>query len=411
MLSLAEAAKYPELVQFLSAQSPLERTQCLEPLLSSYKIYSEVLGFNQQLSPMQIVANLGLFDHLVQLLEPYPTLSQQMSGDILRSACVGGQRKIVQYLFQREAIFAGSDRFTAMLQAVRSGDVLLLQDLLSKPDFEQVLLASTAQFASKAVYSQHAGIINLLLNYPQIFCYIEKKHIDLGAPFILSFIDAKISSMQVASILQLDEVISSKLDEKRLCLCILRHYIRENAPSSQPHINFLLSIPSVKSSAHMDIAEGLSNELFRLAIAAGNIVTEEDLLENNIVKQLARENHFYGNADAAERDRNRQMISTATVYCMILMQARYPIKQPGNVEGPLSHLLSKILIKELQAHILSYLLPSGANSDASAYMLVKKREQNLSSIRTGFFHCKSQALLSIQNETLEAKAAVKASNA
>ena len=368
MISIEEINRYPELNSFISANNDAEREQCAKQLCRIYTVMNNILLYSENLSPMGIVAGLGLLEHFIILEKVYHPLSREDAAGSLMKAATGGHLNILNHLLEHYlATLTGSYMYSAMLMAIRVENISFLNRLLEIPVFEQMFLQNSPVMFINAYKTLNTTIVKRILTYPKCLEFADNNGNKYTQTPLLEFILEKITHTRTLKMNQTDEdelhVFDVALNEGVLCFYMLRNLIRRNSPTLQTSIQFLLNIPSVRKLAHTEVTPGKSNELFRLALDVNNYSAEKQLCLIPSVRESAEKNDFYGNEAAFERHKNRRMQFEASLSCITMLQAIYPAPRAMPRQFENSHaehmyaMFYKTFITEILGIVFSYLKP------------------------------------------------------
>jgi hypothetical protein len=359
MISVEEINRYPELHDFINAESTAERELYAKQLRSSYLVMNDISMFRENLSPIGIIAGLGLPEHFKILERVEHLLFTQEIPQALMKAIQGGQLNIVHYLLEQDLTQLNrSSIYSSLLMAIRTNSSAIFNRLLDMYKFEQMLIEKSSEIFTHACrILNNPLIIKKLLSYSSCFSLANKNESICNPTYLLEFIRDKLSALH--------ELESHQLHahECVFYFYVLKTLIRTSSSLWHDEIKFLLQIPTVRALVHTEITLGQPNELFRLALSVQNYSAEKALSLIPAVIKHAEQNHFYGDEEALIRHKNRRMQFEASVSCITMLQALYPARRsmPRLFENDraahIHYMYRKTFITEILGHVFSYLTP------------------------------------------------------
>jgi hypothetical protein len=221
-------------------------------------------------------------------------------------AAGNGHLHVLRYLEDKvgadglQAMIA-SDDFRAFCYAAEGGylDVLhYLEGKVAPERLQEMREAGDFSAFSNAAVEEHTLVLHHLLNNPATFSYAERHEEEDFGDVVGSFLAEKIASLRTQKATLESGDPNAVFDvhdatESQLLFYMARHLIRLNEPAHHDNLLLLLSIPSVRALAHTEVTQGMSNELFRLAVSIGNTPAALLLLNIPAIRQLADQNDFY----------------------------------------------------------------------------------------------------------------------
>jgi len=170
-----------------------------------------------------------------------------------------------------------------------------LESITEPQVFQKIIQQYDYYVYRKAFEGGHVAICQHLLRLSSgCFAYAES-HVPEYGNFIQPFIRDMLNELHSqAQNLAPDAVFNIENSEQaRLCFYIIRHCIRLDGRTWGNELRFLLNIPAVKALAHLEVTNGQSNELLRLAQSYNNTEAASILLNIPAVRQLAEQENYY----------------------------------------------------------------------------------------------------------------------
>jgi len=173
-----------------------------------------------------------------------------------------------------------------------------------------------------AVTDQNTFLIQHLLTFPRVLAFAER-HQNEYRQYVQPFIEKKIKQLSRRHAAGHPSVVITQ-QEATSCFCILRNLMRQTPSSDETldKIDFLMTIPAVKTLLHRSIEGGMENELLRGAMRSGNQVLVERLLAVPAVNELARRHNFYPNEARGHLD-----LRALSDYAESAMMALSPLEE------------------------------------------------------------------------------------
>lgn len=343
MFSIQDLTQYEELSLFIDANDTNSR-RALAPLLKHhYVLKNNIAGFAERLSPPSIMAGLGLLDHL-KILNETPAFSEDI--DCMVKATQGGHLQVVMYLLNKNISI--NNAYTALLEAAEGGHSEVFKALLTKPLFEERV---NVDVFKRAVDKENEPIINQLLHYPTLLAFADENEEKYGQPYLRPFVTAKIAYLFT------EKPHNLTTKDTMMYFYILRHLIRRRAVNDLPDIDLLLSMPAIRSIAHIEVSPGQPNELLRMAMGCVYEAVEERLLTITAVRDHAEQNNYYGDDKAKLRQtqRDQEVRYMAFILCGVF-QSLYSFN-PAQSDTKIQQ-VSGLFCQDICKRILSYILPN-----------------------------------------------------
>ena len=252
-----------------------------------------------------MAASNGHLDVINRLIQLAPNHIQAMikavNFDAFCLAASNGHLDILNRLIQLapnqvQAIFKANG-FDVFHRAVSNGHLDILNRLVELvPEHVQDMIKANDFAAFRTVvHNGHLNVINRLLSFPEVFVYAAAGHDREHILYVQPFMMRRLKILQQRKEGGHPTVVVTK-QEAKLCFYFLRHLMRAfpTTENTLAHIDFLISIPIVKTLLHRDITEPtVYNELLRNVIYLRNQLLIERLLAIPAVNEQARRDHFY----------------------------------------------------------------------------------------------------------------------
>ncbi len=368
--------QHPELMAFIDARRTDELYVTSVYLKAKYCFRSEQnqeaniydVTTKEAYTPLRIVAEMGLLDH-VDFLLTCATYRFSSDDHALRGAVKEGHVAVVKRLFQEPMVYAlvESNPTSFLLMAMIASNLDMINLMLENERVSREFYPLPCM--TQALKGGDVAIIQRLLMFPNVLAiadHYEKQY----ANHTHTFINERLHALRLRQHEALDFQDPTEL---ALCFYMLRNLIRRNSPELHADIKFLLSIPSLRAWVHEEVTPNESNELFRLAVTVHNYQAEDVLsLIPDVIKH-AKQHDFYGDANARARHKHRCLLNLT---CIFMLQAAYPAHRDEVADEHRS--FCELLIPELLGRVFSYLSPRSQDDSAQEGMcFVHRAEERL----------------------------------
>lgn len=276
----------------------------------------------------QIFSGAASFGHLEILKDlmarvpdnEKPVMIRASVSQIFRVSAAGGHLNVVRALmadFPGEVLpMIKAGNYSAFRDAASADHLDVIQELMKHLPDEEVLAMIQARGVdaiTAAVMRDCVDVTNYLLNFPNIFSFIE---IHAQEPkyrcFVERFMTQKLQALKARQAADHPTVVCTQ-QEAQLCFYMLRHLMRETLASAEEleNIEFLLSLSIVSSILHRPMLEGPTNEPLRQALRLDNRSMINSLMQLPNVAEQARQDGYYetersGGIDLRTFSRNKE---------------------------------------------------------------------------------------------------------